>query len=71
MLKLGQKFFDDRNCRYLTVNGVGCDPKVYSCIQEELVCDEQGNSDFDEHWEMTDTVLMKEGELIKMQEVTA
>ena len=66
MLKVGQKFFDDRNCRYLTITGVGCDPKVYSCIQEELI---YTDTDFGERWKITDHVLMKEGELVKMKGV--
>lgn len=68
MLKLGQRFYDEKNGRYLTIDGVGCDPKVYRCIMEEYEPDR-----WDDGAEMvlvvTDTVLMREGELIKMQEV--
>lgn len=59
-IKKGERFFDEKNCRYLTVDGVGCDPKCYRCIQEEL---NEAGDDF----EITDTVLMMEGELERME----
>ena len=59
-IKLGDSFWDGRNGRVLTVDGQGIDPTVYSCIQEELT--EDG-----EDFEVTDRVLMKEGELLKME----
>lgn len=67
MLRIGQKFFDESQSRYLTIDGVGADPKLYRCIQEEYVCDEQGNSDFEERWEITGTVLLTENELKRME----
>lgn len=39
-IKLGQIFYDDRNGRYITPDGVGADPNAYSCIVEEL--DDEG-----------------------------
>ena len=36
MLKIGQRFYDERNGRYLTITGVGANPKVYDCVQEEF-----------------------------------
>ena len=35
-IKLGTRFFDEREGRYITPDGVGCDPNVYSCVVEEL-----------------------------------
>lgn len=28
---MGDRFYDESNGRYLTVDGVGCDPTVRSC----------------------------------------
>lgn len=56
MIKLGTRFYDEKNDRYLTVDGVGCDPKCYCCIQEEY------NHDT-EDLEITDRVLLMEYEL--------
>ena len=60
MFRIGQRFYDERNGRYLTIDGVGSDPKCYRCIQEEV-------NDNDE-LETTDTVLMMQCELSKMME---
>ena len=35
-IKIGQIFYDDRNERYIIPDGVGADPKCYSCVVEEL-----------------------------------
>ena len=35
-IKMGDRFYDERNGRYLTVDGVGADPKVFCCIVEEI-----------------------------------
>ena len=35
-IKLGERFYDERNGRYITPDGVGCDPKCYFCIVEEI-----------------------------------
>lgn len=59
MFKMGDKFYDDRNGRYLTVDGVGCDPKCYECIVEEAA--EDGDLI------VTGRVLMMQGELAKME----
>lgn len=59
-IRLGDSFFDESNGRYLTVDGVGCDPNCFSCIQEEY--------DFDlEEDTVTGRVLMMRAELLKMQ----
>lgn len=60
MIKIGDRFFDDKNGRYLTVDGVVCDPKCYSCIQEEP--DENDPDDII----VTGKILMMRGELEKM-----
>lgn len=40
-IELGTRFYDERNGRYITPDGVGCDPNCYSCIVEEA--DEEGD----------------------------
>ena len=35
-MKIGDKFFDESNGRYLTIDGFGRDPKVASCVVEEF-----------------------------------
>lgn len=35
-VKNGDRFYDELNGRYLTVDGFGCDPNVCSCIVEEI-----------------------------------
>ena len=32
----GMTFYDESNSRYLTTDGVGRDPRVFSCIVEEF-----------------------------------
>ena len=39
-IELGTRFYDERNGRYITPDGVGVDPRCYSCIVEEF--DEDG-----------------------------
>lgn len=60
-VKLGERYFDDRNGRYLTVDGSGCAPRVFRCIQEEY--GDPGEL------EITGTVLIRESELLRMQKV--
>lgn len=60
MIKMGDRFWDDKNGRYLTVDGVGCDQKCFRCIQEEL-------NDSGDDFEITDTVLMMQNELNHMK----
>lgn len=59
MLRIGDRFYDERNGRYLTVDGVGCDPKCYDCIQEE--------PDVEGDLYISDRVLMMENELLKFR----
>ena len=43
-VKNGDRFYDELNCRYLTVDGFGCDPNVCSCVVEESYdVDENGD----------------------------
>ena len=58
MFKMGDGFFNERDGRYLEVDGVGVDPTVYSCIEQEVV---------DDDLVTVGRVLLKEGELEKMQ----
>ncbi len=62
-VRLGNKYFDDREGRYFTVDGTGCDPHVFRCIQEEY--GDPGEL------EITGIVLMHDSELMNMREVTA
>lgn len=39
-IELGMRFYDERHGRYITPDGVGANPKCYSCIVEEF--DEDG-----------------------------
>lgn len=61
MLKLGTEFFDIHNARYLTVDGVGADPHLYMCIQEEW----NDNNEL----EITRRAWFTESELEKMERV--
>ena len=61
MVHNGDVFYDERNGRYLTADGHGADPKCWRCIQEEM--NEDGE------YEVTDTVLMMQGELERMARV--
>lgn len=63
MLKIGQRFYDERNGRYLTITGVGANPKAYDCVQEEM--DEENVDEL----VVTDKVLMNEYELKHFKEV--
>ena len=58
MIKIGDRFYDERNDRYLTADGCGCDPKCWSCIVEEM--NEDGE------YEIADRALFMQGELEKM-----
>ena len=61
-ITIGMRFYDERNGCILTTNGVGCDPKVWSCDVEEL----GDNGEF----ELVDTcALFRESELRKFKEV--
>jgi len=35
-IELGMRVYDSLNGRYITIDGVGCDPNVYRCIVEEF-----------------------------------
>lgn len=61
-MKNGQRFFDEMNGRYLTTDGHGCDPHVWSCIVEEI--NEDGTD-----YEMTGRTLFTETELKHFKEV--
>ena len=61
MVNNGDRFFDDRNGRYLTVDGFGIAPDVCSCIEQEI--DENGDL------MPYNRVLMTAGELNRMQRV--
>lgn len=54
-MKLGMRFYDEFNARYLTIDAVHR-PHIYMCIVEEL------NEDGDDY-EVTDRQLFTEGEL--------
>lgn len=56
---MGDRFYDERNGRYLTVDGVGCDPTVRSCYVEEVTADGD--------LELTGRGLFKLYELQRMQ----
>ena len=60
-IKVGTRYYDERNGRYLTTLSTGCDPKCWECEQEEL--NEDGE------YEVTDHVLLMEGELKHMKEI--
>lgn len=59
-LRMGDVFFDERNGRYLTLDGKGCDPKVWACVEREY--DESADD-----WLVSGRVLMRESELMKME----
>lgn len=59
-LRMGDVFFDERNGRYLTLDGVGCDPKVWECVEREY-------DESDDDWLVSGRVLMRESELMKME----
>lgn len=63
MLKIGQRFYDERNGRYLTITGTCANPKVYDCVQEEI--DEENVDEL----MVTGCVLMNEYELKHFKEV--
>ena len=63
MIKIGCRFYDEYNGRYLTVNGVGCDPNCFHCVVEEI-----GDAG---EFEVTGTALFMRNELKKMKEVSA
>jgi hypothetical protein len=58
-LRIGDVFFDQRNGRYLTLDGKGCDPKVWACVAREY--DENADDLL-----VSGRVLMRESELMKM-----
>lgn len=60
-MKNGTMFYDERNDRYLTLDGYATDPKVWHCIIEEL--DEYGE------YTITGVQLFHENELLKFKEV--
>lgn len=57
----GMRFFDEKNTRYLTTDGQGCDPRLWTCVVEEL--NEAGD------FEITGRQNFMESELLKMREV--
>ena len=59
---IDDRFYDESNGRMLTVDGVGCDPNCFSCIQEEPT--EDGHE-----LEITGRVNMMRNELAKMSRV--
>lgn len=61
MIKLGSVFYDEYNDRYITVDGVGCDPKCYSCFVEERQDDGE--------YKIVDRQLFMLNELIHLKEV--
>ena len=61
MIKMGTYFFDEAQCRFLTVDAVGADPNCYCCIQEEI---EDGSE-----LVVTGRVWMYRGELEQMEVV--
>lgn len=60
-VKIGDRFYDEHNGRYLTVDSVGCDPNCFLCVVEEM--DNAGE------FQVTDTALFMRNELKKMKEV--
>lgn len=62
MITLGMRFFDESNGRYITPDGVGRDPHVFSCIVEEFT--EAGDD-----VEITGRQLFTETELRHFKEV--
>lgn len=61
-VNIGDRFYDEHNSRMLTVDGVGCDPNCFSCVQEELTEDGQD-------LEITGRVNMMRNELAHMSRV--
>lgn len=61
MIRNGDKFYDESNGRYLTVDGTGHAPNVYACVVEEI--NEDGE------YEITGRQLFTAGELKKIKEV--
>lgn len=61
-VNIGDRFYDERNGRILTVDGVGCDPNLFSCVQEEFTEDGQD-------LEITGRVNMMRNELAHMSRV--
>lgn len=60
-MKNGKTFYDEMNGRYLTTDGHGVDPHLWSCIVEEM--DENGE------FETTGRALFTETELKHYKEV--
>ena len=60
-MKNGDVFYDERNGRYLTVDGFGCDPKVAAWVVEEMGDDGE--------YEITGRQLFNVNELKRMKEV--
>lgn len=60
-MKNGTMFYDERNDRYLTLDGNATDPKVWHCIVEEL--------DEHEEYNIIGVQLFHEYELSKFKEV--
>lgn len=61
MIEMGTCFFDEAQCRFLTVDAVGADPNCYCCIQEEI--------EYGSDLVATGRVWMMASELLKLQEV--
>ena len=58
---LGKRFYDELNGLYYTPDGVGCDPKVFCCVVEQIT--ESGD------FEVIDHVLKTRNELLHYKEV--
>lgn len=59
MIRIGDKFYDAKEGRYITTDGQGCDPRCWSCIVEEA--NEEGE------FEVTGRQLFMESELKKFE----
>jgi hypothetical protein len=57
MIKLGQMRYDERNGRYIEPDGVGADPKVFSCLVYEI--SETGDLELDGRYLFTKSELEK------------
>lgn len=57
MIKLGQMRYDECNGRYIEPDGVGADPKVFSCLVHEI--SETGDLELDGRYLFTKSELEK------------
>lgn len=65
IIKNGDMFYDNKEDRYLTVDGFGCDPNVCACVIRERVFFNEDDYDL----EITGRQLFTKYELSRMEKL--